>query len=63
MPDNQEVYLDRNGNTSVVFDVLERVTEFDTDEAAANFHLEDYVENGDDIRVWSRSPVRFGKIP
>lgn len=62
MPDNQEVYLDTSGFTSIVFDILERVDK--PDEQALNFHLQDLAEeDADDCQVWTTGAVHFSKLP
>ena len=63
IPDHQEVYLKRDGLASIVFDVLERVTGFDTDEEAFKYHLEDVADGDDDIRVWGIDRVTMAKVP
>ncbi|KAK5126300.1 hypothetical protein LTR85_010536 [Meristemomyces frigidus] len=66
VPDHQEVWLERDGFTSVVFEVLERV-EKDDDVDALTYHLADLVEeeeDGGDVRVWEEGRrVEFGKLP
>ena len=62
IPDHQEVYLERDGSTSVVFDILERVTGFDTDEEAFKYHLEDVANGEDGIRVWGIDRVVLPKL-
>jgi len=66
VPDNQEVYLDTNGFTSVMFDILERVAEPDaaTDEAALKFHFEDITSGSPETtRFWTSSVVSLSKMP
>ncbi|KXS95888.1 hypothetical protein AC579_10579 [Pseudocercospora musae] len=43
VPDNQEVYLDKDGFSSIVFDILERV-EKGNDVEALKYHLSDIVD-------------------
>ena len=52
MPDNQEVYLDKNGFTSLTFDITERVSHLSTDKEALEYHFADIVAETDtqDIR-------------
>ena len=50
VPDNQEVYLDAEGFTSVVFDILERV-DAGHDEEAMNVHLGEVLEDEQHGRV------------
>lgn len=62
VPDNQEVYLDKDGLTSIVFDILERVDKPDLD--ALKYHLEDIVE--DDVnatKLWTSNSAVFSKLP
>lgn len=63
MPDNQEVYLDGNGFSSIVFDVTERVCEVPTDDQALRFHFDDIVERGEGVRAWESKAVRCEKVP
>ena len=63
IPDHQEVYLKGDGLASIIFDVLERVTGFDTDEEAFKYHLEDVADGGDGIRVWGIDRVTMAKLP
>ena len=62
VPDNQEVYLDANGFSSIVVDILERV-EAATDDAAVDFHVKDVVGEELDVKVWRRENVQFAKLP
>ena len=62
MPDNQEVYLDKDGFTSVVFDILERVGKPDIE--ALKFHLHDIVEDdANETKVWTTGEAHFSKLP
>jgi len=68
VPDNQEVYLDKDGFTSIIFDITERVglpgSGAATDGAAMTTHLEDIVDSDTDtVKVWSTSDTRFSKLP
>ncbi|KAF1987623.1 Mog1p/PsbP-like protein [Aulographum hederae CBS 113979] len=63
IPDHQEVYLDLNGLTNVIFEINERVTPPDasTDEEAIRYHLHDIAgETGDVIEVWGDVEKRDG---
>lgn len=63
VPDNQEVYLDNAGFSSIVFDILERV-EKGNDLEALKFHLADIVEEDrGEVRVWGSQEVKLGKMP
>ncbi|OWO99334.1 hypothetical protein B2J93_442 [Marssonina coronariae] len=60
VPDHQEVYLDKDGFTSIIFDITERVgvpgTGPAVDGAALTTHLEDIVDSDDDtVKVWNTS--------
>ncbi|KAG9511568.1 Mog1p/PsbP-like protein, partial [Aureobasidium melanogenum] len=62
VPDNQEVYLDKDGLSSIVFDILERVDKPDLD--ALKYHLEDIVE--DDVngtKLWTSNSAVLSKLP
>ncbi|KAI1099846.1 Mog1p/PsbP-like protein [Jackrogersella minutella] len=67
VPDNQEVYIDKDGFTSIIFDITERFgkpgTSPEIDGAALTAHLEDLV--GDDIdraKVWNTTPTLFSRL-
>jgi len=67
VPDNQEVWIDENGFTSIIFDITERVGPKgrgpEIDGRALTQHLEDIV--GDDIdtvKVWSSSATQFSRL-
>ncbi|MCJ1310966.1 multicopy suppressor of ts gsp1 [Agyrium rufum] len=62
IPNNQEVFLDRDGFTSIIIEVNERVEETDTLEAL-KYHLEDVVDGGDQIRTWQASNTQMLKLP
>ena len=53
VPDNQEVYLDKNGFTSLTFDITERVSHLSTDKEALEYHFADIVAETDTQHVWS----------
>jgi len=68
VPDHQEVYLDKDGFTSIIFDITERVglpgSGAATDGAAMTTHLEDIVDSDTDtVKVWSTSATLFSKLP
>jgi hypothetical protein len=55
VPDHQEVYLDTNGLTSVIFDITERITpeQASTDEEALKYHFNDIVSGTTDTtKFW-----------
>jgi hypothetical protein len=67
VPDNQEVWMDQDGYTSIIFDITERVGrrggDLETDGQALTTHLEDIV--GDDIgsiKVWNSSATQFSRL-
>jgi hypothetical protein len=68
VPDHQEVYLDKDGFTSIIFDITERVGVAGrgpaTDGAALTTHLEDIVDSDvDTVKVWSTSSTMISKVP
>ncbi|KAI1760918.1 Mog1p/PsbP-like protein [Hypoxylon sp. FL1150] len=67
VPDNQEVYIDKDGFTSIIFDITERVggpgSGPEIDGRALTTHLEDLV--GDDtegVKVWNTTPTLFSRL-
>ena len=68
VPDHQEVYLDKDGFTSIIFDITERVglpgSGPAVDGAALTTHLEDIVASDiDTVQVWNTSNTQFSKLP
>ncbi|KAL1306017.1 hypothetical protein AAFC00_004147 [Neodothiora populina] len=67
VPDTQEVFLDKDGFTSIVFDILERVGEEEnckTDLEALKYHLEDIVEDDTEgTQVWETNSAFLQKLP
>ncbi|TAQ85827.1 hypothetical protein B7494_g5833 [Chlorociboria aeruginascens] len=68
VPDHQEVYLDKDGFSSIIFDITERVglagSGAATDGAALTTHLEDIVDSDTDtVQVWSTSATQFSMLP
>ncbi|CAF9907555.1 hypothetical protein IMSHALPRED_005566 [Imshaugia aleurites] len=61
VPDNQEVYLDKNGFTSLTFDITERVSHLSTDRDALEYHFADIVAENDTRDV--RSVVENEELP
>lgn len=62
VPDNQEVFLDKDGFTSVVFDILERVEKPDID--ALKYHLQDIVDDdADKTQTWSSNTAMMARLP
>ncbi|KAH9826379.1 Ran-interacting Mog1 protein [Teratosphaeria destructans] len=63
VPDHQEVWLDKDGFTSVIVEILERVGKSD-DIEALKYHLEDIVqEDWGEMKVWSSNQAHFAKLP
>ncbi|EME39846.1 hypothetical protein DOTSEDRAFT_74672 [Dothistroma septosporum NZE10] len=63
VPDNQEVYLDSEGFTSITFDILERV-ERESDVEALKFHLADVVdEDAGQTRLYSSGTAVLASMP
>jgi hypothetical protein len=68
VPDHQEVYLDKDGFTSIIFDITERVGLSGSgpavDGAALTIHLEEIVDSDTDtVKVWNTSNTQFSKLP
>jgi len=68
VPDHQEVYLDKDGFTSIIFDITERVgppgSDATIDGAAMTTHLQDIVDSDTDtVKVWSITDTKFSKLP
>jgi hypothetical protein len=68
IPDSQEVYLDKDGFTSIIFDITERVgppgSTDATDGAALTIHLDEIVDSDTDtLKVWSTTRTQFSKLP
>ena len=53
VPDSQEVYLDKDGFTSLTFDINERVSHLSTDKEAVEYHFADIVAEEDTTKIWS----------
>ncbi|KAK3347480.1 hypothetical protein B0H65DRAFT_460609 [Neurospora tetraspora] len=68
VPDNQEVFIDKDGFTSIIVEITERVgpsgpTSLEEDGRALTTHLEELV--GDDVetvKVWNTTETRFTKL-
>ncbi|KAI0969056.1 hypothetical protein F4678DRAFT_440799 [Xylaria arbuscula] len=67
VPDNQEVYIDKDGFTSIIVEINERVgdsgSSAEIDGRALTTHLEEVV--GDDVerlKVWNTTPTQFSKL-
>ncbi|XXH01184.1 1,3-beta-D-glucan synthase [Hypoxylon texense] len=67
VPDNQEVYIDKDGFTSIIFDITERVggpgSGPEIDGQALTTHLEDLVGDGaEGVKVWNTTPTLFSRL-
>ncbi|KAJ9148572.1 Ran-interacting Mog1 protein [Pleurostoma richardsiae] len=67
VPDNQEVYIDKDGFTSIIFDITERVgppgSSPEIDGRAMTTHLEELV--GSDVgtvKVWNTTETLFSQL-
>ncbi|KIW00883.1 uncharacterized protein PV09_07636 [Verruconis gallopava] len=66
VPDHQEVYLDAEGYTNVIIEILERVDKdkAPTDEDATKYHLNDIVSTEtDETRFWGGEAAHLSKLP
>ncbi|KAL1839593.1 hypothetical protein VTJ49DRAFT_1336 [Mycothermus thermophilus] len=69
VPNNQEVYIDKDGFTSIIIDITERVnatgdTALERDGRALTIHLEDLVgDDADTVKVWNTSETEFSHLP
>ncbi|KAF2827721.1 Mog1p/PsbP-like protein [Ophiobolus disseminans] len=60
VPDHQEVYLDTDGYSSIVIEILEYVDK-PSDEAALQYHFADLVDGtGDSTTILKQERVEFG---
>ncbi|CCC12178.1 hypothetical protein SMACR_05916 [Sordaria macrospora] len=68
VPDNQEVYIDKDGFTSIIVDITERVgpsgpTSLEEDGRALTTHLEELVgDDVDSVKVWNTTETQFTKL-
>ncbi|GJC99835.1 RAN-interacting Mog1 protein [Colletotrichum higginsianum] len=67
VPDNQEVWIDSDGFTSIIFDITERVgpagSSPEIDGRAMTTHLEELVgENIDTVKVWNTTETSFSRL-
>ncbi|RYC56658.1 hypothetical protein CHU98_g9550 [Xylaria longipes] len=67
VPDNQEVYIDKDGFTSIIVEINERVgsegSTAEIDGAALTTHLEEVVgEDVERLKVWNTTPTQFSKL-
>lgn len=63
VPDHQEFFIHGNTLASIIVDITERVTEVATNEEAMQYHLEDYVDGSDTLRVYRKQQVTMAKLP
>lgn len=63
VPDHQEVFLDTNGYSGVIFEILQYV-EKPTDDEALQYHFTDLVEGtGDSTNILEQGSAVMTKIP
>lgn len=67
VPDNQEVWIDKDGFTSIIFDISERVggpgSSPEIDGRAMTTHLEDMVGSEiDTVKIWNTAETEFTKM-
>ncbi|CAH0017508.1 unnamed protein product, partial [Clonostachys rhizophaga] len=67
VPDNQEVWIDEDGFTSIIFDITERVGEPgsgpEIDGRAMTTHLEDLVgDDRDTLKIWNTAETEFTRL-
>lgn len=67
VPSHQEVWIDKDGFTSIIFEINERVGEKgsgpEIDGRALTTHLEEVVgEDIDRLKVWNTTPTLFSRL-
>ncbi|TGJ77600.1 hypothetical protein E0Z10_g10671 [Xylaria hypoxylon] len=67
VPDNQEVYIDMEGFTTIIVEINERVgaggSTPEIDGRALTTHLEEIVGDGvEGLKVWNTTPTQFSKL-
>ncbi|KAI1122052.1 Mog1p/PsbP-like protein [Nemania abortiva] len=67
VPDNQEVYIDKDGFTSIIIEINERIggegSTPEIDGRALTTHLEEIVgEDAERLKVWNTTPTQFSKL-
>lgn len=67
VPDAQEVFIDKDGFTSIIFDITERVggpgSSPEIDGRALTTHLEELVGSDvDTVKVWNSTETEFSKL-
>ncbi|KAK4192278.1 putative ran guanine nucleotide release factor [Podospora australis] len=68
VPDNQEVYIDKDGFTSIIVDITERVGPagggLEKDGRALTTHLEELVgDDADTVKVWNTTETQLSLLP
>ena len=63
VPDTQEVFLDKDGFTSVIFDILERVDHCRDDYDAFTYHLEDMTDSEERLCISAVQHIPMSKLP
>ncbi|KAK8147909.1 multicopy suppressor of ts gsp1 [Beauveria asiatica] len=67
VPDNQEVWIDEDGFTSIIFDVTERVGDpgrgSEIDGRAITTHLQELLGSGiDGVKIWNTAETEFSRL-
>ncbi|KAL8376703.1 hypothetical protein RB595_007699 [Gaeumannomyces hyphopodioides] len=67
VPDNQEVFIDKDGFTSIIIEITERVgpagSSPEIDGKALSVHLEDIVGSDvDGVKVWNTTDTEFSRV-
>lgn len=67
VPDNQEVFIDKDGFTSIIIEITERVgpagSTPEIDGKALSVHLEDIVGSDvDGVKVWNTTDTEFSRV-
>ncbi|KAK3899488.1 hypothetical protein C8A05DRAFT_46456 [Staphylotrichum tortipilum] len=67
VPDNQEVYLDKDGFTSIIIEITQRVDApgngLERDGRALTIHLEELVgDDADGVKVWNTTETQFSHL-
>lgn len=67
IPDNQEVWIDEDGFTSIILDITERVGEPgsgpEIDGRAMTAHFEDLVGSDiDSVKLWNTAETEFSRL-
>ncbi|OAA59651.1 Mog1/PsbP, alpha/beta/alpha sandwich [Niveomyces insectorum RCEF 264] len=68
VPDNQEVFIDKDGYTSIIVEICERFgsagSSAEIDGEALTVHLEDLVgDDADSVKVWNTTETEFSQLP